>query len=606
MCGIVACFHHRSGRPVDPERMRAMAAALAHRGPDGAGEVLEGALGLAHRRLAVLDLPGGAQPIWNEAGDLALVANGEIYGHRALRRELMARGHVFRTAGDAEVVLHLYEERGDGAVEALRGEFAFALWDRRRRRLLAARDRMGVKPLCWTETADGLLLASEEKALLRHPEVPARADAEAVHQYLLAGVSWPPRTLFAGIQALPPGHLLTCDAGGVRLRRYWEIPLAGPAPGEVEAAVERAGERLAQAVVERLDADVPVGAALSGGLDTSAIVALAARAGTGPLPTFTVRYASTSARLAAAPGSRVEAVQGDDADYAAEVARAFGTEHHLVEADAEALEADLDTVIRHRDRPPVAVIEQGHLALFRAARRRVKVLLSGEGGDEVFGGYFYWLLRRGPENTDTFPWVWRAPAPLPLARAATSHDLLEACLTPAGPGPREALDDEFRSALARAPSPDFTNRLLHLFMTLRLPDFLAIDDRLSMAQGVEARVPLADAELVELVAGIPSRRKIGSRGEKLLLRDGPGRALPERVRARPKSPFPVPAEAAAFRARARALLAAPGLHVHRWLDAGALRRLADPAAGPDTPARREAIFRAWALERWHALFRVEA
>jgi asparagine synthase (glutamine-hydrolysing) len=604
MCGIVAIHHACSESPVERAVLERMAATLRHRGPDDEGYYLDGSLGLAHLRLAVIDLETGHQPMFNESGTVAVVLNGEIYNYRELRRELESRGHLFATRSDAETIVHLYEEHEAGCVYRLRGEFAFVIWDRARHRLVAARDRLGVRPLCYAETAAGLLLASEEKALLRHPAITAEVDPLAVEDYLFAGMVLPPRTMFAGVRLLPPGHLLVSDDGGVRTRAYWDVPFVEPRADSLAAAATEIGRHVLQAVAERLVTDVSLGACLSGGLDSSTVVACAAAASGAPLPTFTVDYARNRQLFRERPDAVREGVRGDDAAYAAEVARAFGTEHHEVELAVEDLVETLDRVIWHRDRPLLALTEHGHYHLYRAARPRATVLLSGEGGDEVFGGYYYWLARRTEANTSYFPWIWRSPEPVPLERAATAHDLAEAMLSPAfarSSDVRERLGGAYRDLVARPATADFGNQLGYLLLKLHAAELLLLEDRLSMAASVETRVPLLDSLVVEAVAAYPSALKIGARGEKPLLRDGPGRTLPESVRTRVKSPFPVPFEADTFYATVRDVLRRPALHLHRYVEPVALRRFVDTLETPSTAARRYAAFRLYTLERWHAL-----
>jgi len=605
MCGIVAIHCWRTLRPVEEPLLRALSDAQRHRGPDGEGVHLDGELGLAHRRLAVIDRAGGAQPMRDAAGELAIVFNGEIYDHCALRAELERLGHRFRTASDTEVVLELYRRFGDDCVHRLWGDFAFALWDGPRRRLLAARDRMGVKPLCWTETADGIAIASEEKALLQLPGLARRACPEAVQDYLLTGTVAPPRTFLQGVHALPPGHVLVSDRRGCSIRRYWDVPFVEPLAHELPAVQEWVAERVSAAVAARLVSDVPVGAFLSGGLDSSTVVAYAARASAGALPTYTVRYPEDATRLAG--GAAQDGMRGEDAHYAALVARAFGTEHHEVALSTDDLVDGLDRAVWHRDRPLIQLVEHGHAQVYRAARGRVTVLLSGEGGDEVFGGYYYWLARRARENTDFYPWVWRSPTPVPPERAATAYDLLESALSPElGPAAsvRARLAAEFEAVIARPATADFVNKLCYAFLAVRLPDFLAMEDRLAMAQGMEVRVPLVDPKVVELVAGLPSAFKMGAAGEKVLLRDHVATGLPAEVRQRVKSPFPTPLDARAFHAHALRAVGAKDARVRRYIEPGLPARLAALLEARPTPAVREVVFRLYTLERWLTIFEV--
>jgi asparagine synthase (glutamine-hydrolysing) len=609
MCGVVGILNFRSGAPVAEELLRAMTARLEHRGPDDEGYLVSGAVGLGHRRLSVIDLAGGRQPMANEDGSVVVIFNGEIYNYAELRRDLTRGGHVLRTASDTETIVHLYEELEEDCVHRLRGEFAFVLWDGRRRRLLAARDRLGVKPLCYAETPGGILFASEEKALLVHPEVEAAVDPLAVQDYFFAGLILPPRTMFRQIRCLPPGHLVLADEGGVAVRRYWDVPFVEPSPEGLERAAEEIGDRVRQAIRERLVADVPLGACLSGGLDSSTVVACAAGAVAGPLPTFTIGYAKNAELFRRAGDAVREGVRGNDADYATQVAAAFGTEHRELTLPVDDALETFDRAVWHRDRPLHVLAEHGHYHLYQAVKQRATVLLTGEGGDEVFGGYYYWLVRRSRQNTDFFPWVWRAPEPVPLERAATTHDVLEALLSEGFARPREVrarLGEAFDAMMRRPATHDFANKLGYLLLKLHVGELLALEDRLSMAHSVEARVPLVDAQVVEAVAGYPSAQKIGRRGEKALLRDGPGRVLPRTVRERIKSPFPVPFETEELYRVVCARLQGASLHLHRYLDRQALARFAAALPQASTSATRYAAFRLYTLERWHELCRVTA
>ena len=365
--------------------------------------------------------------------------------------------------------------------------------------------------------------------------------------------------------------------------------------GSADMVVE---ELVEESVRLHLTSDVPVGAFLSGGLDSSTVVACAARASHSALPTYTVRYPGDADRLTS--GTAQDGMRGEDARYAALVARAFGTEHHEVALSTDDLVEGLDHAIWHRDRPLIQLVEHGHAHVYRAARSRVTVLLSGEGGDEVFGGYYYWLARRARENTDFYPWVWRSPAPVPAERAATAYDLFESALSPE----RARLAAEFEAVIARPATADFVNKLCYAFLTVRLPDFLAMEDRLAMAHGMEVRVPLVDPKVVELVAGLPSALKMGAAGEKVLLRDHVAPGLPAEVRQRVKSPFPTPLDAEAFHAHALRAVRASDARVRRYVEPGFPARLAALFEARPTAAVREVLFRLYTLERWLRLFEV--
>ena len=370
MCGIAGKV--TAGAPVERDLLERMCDALAHRGPDSAGLHLDGAVGLGMRRLAVIDPAGGEQPIYSEDGQVVLVLNGEIYNHRALRDELAARGHRLAGGSDAEVVVHLYEEMGARCVERLRGMFAFAVWDARRRRLLLARDRLGKKPLHWAVWDGAVLFGSEPRALLQDSALPCEPDPAALDAFLVNQYVPHHLSAFRHMRKLPPASTLVWEPGGrPRVRRYWE-PAGGPSLvlGAREAE-ESLRERLLDATRVRLEADVPLGAFLSGGIDSSAVVAAMARSGAATLRTFSVRFPD----------------QGfDESAYARAVARHYGTEHRELEVGP----VDPGLLARmawHLGEPLADPAAVPTFQLSELTRAHVTVALSGDGGDESFGGY---------------------------------------------------------------------------------------------------------------------------------------------------------------------------------------------------------------------------
>src|SRR3989442_1607631 len=373
MCGIAGELRFRAGARARPERVRAMCDVMVHRGPDDFGEFAEAEVALGMRRLSIVDVAGGHQPIGNEDGSVQVVCNGEIYNSPALRSGLLARGHRFRTSADVEVIAHLYEEDGTAALARLDGMFAFALWDRRGHRLVLGRDRLGIKPLYVAERGERLLFGSEAKCLLAAAVEPT-LDLQALHDYLTLGYVPGPASIFAGVRQLAPGHLLVAEPGGrVRTERYWNL-CGHVGRGEPRRDAEWQAELLATlraAVESHLMSDVPLGVFLSGGLDSSTIVALMHELGVHPIRTFTIGFAERSF---------------NETDVARQVAARFGTEHHelVVRPDAATL---LPRLVRHFDEPfaDSSAIPVWHLS--ELARRHVKVVLSGEGGDEMFAGY---------------------------------------------------------------------------------------------------------------------------------------------------------------------------------------------------------------------------
>jgi asparagine synthase (glutamine-hydrolysing) len=388
-----------------------MGQAIAHRGPDGEGFYHDSGLGLAHRRLSIIDLGGGAQPLGNEDGSVQVVFNGEIYNFQELRQRLEARGHRFRTNSDTEVLVHLYEEEGDRLVEHLRGMFAFALWDRRRRRLLLARDRLGIKPLYIYRDSKKLLFGSELKAILAHPGVDRVVDCEALEDYLALAMVPGRRSIFQRIEKLPPAHVLTVTADDLHSepRRYWRLRLEPDPKPTIEEWQDALRAKLAESVKLHLIADVPVGAFLSGGLDSSVVVALAAGATSGVLRTFSI-------------GFREESFS--ELPFAREVAHRFGTEHteEILTADAISL---LDSLTHYYDEPFADSSAVPTFLVSRLAARGVKVVLSGDGGDEAFGGYSRYAhdLKEASLRRRLPSWLRRLIL-APLARAWPKADWL--------------------------------------------------------------------------------------------------------------------------------------------------------------------------------------
>lgn len=565
MCGIAGYLGlHRPG--LGP----AMSALLAHRGPDDEGEsVLPAPDGrsavLAHRRLSIIDLPGGHQPQHNEDGTVHVVYNGEIYNFAELRRGLEARGHRFATRSDTEVIVHLYEEHGPDLVHELRGMFAFALWDATRGRLLLARDRMGVKPLYYAlPEGDGpdLAFASELPALLAVPGVSRELDPESLAAYLAYLYVPHPRTAVRGARKLPPGHLLLAEGGRVEVRRWWSVD--AEAAGTGTADPDELWRLLEEAVRIRLVADVPVGAFLSGGIDSSAIVAAAAAGGT-LLDTFTVIFNRAEERLY------------DEREDARAVAAALGTRHRELDGSVDAA-ALLPQVVRRLGEPfgnPTALLVH---ELSRLTRAHVKVALAGDGADELLAGYprFRGLVaaaryrqvprslralaavaaRAVPESTRGRHGLRRARefalAPLdslegayaswityfgPEARAALLAPALLEQLRDAPP-PELFLDDLF----AQAPRGDLVNRLSFVELQSFLPcNVLEYGDRMSMAHGLEVRAPFTDHRLVEHVFSLPGSAKLAGGRSKAVLRDAlAGGRLPERPLAKRKIGFNPP------------------------------------------------------------------
>ncbi|HEV2104386.1 MAG TPA: asparagine synthase (glutamine-hydrolyzing) [Candidatus Eisenbacteria bacterium] len=594
MCGICGAFHYRGGAP-DPELLRRQVGALAHRGPDDAGTWIGDGAGLGQARLAILDLSaGGHQPIANEDESLWLTCNGEFYGALAQRRELLDRGHRLRGASDSEIALHLYEERGDAFLAELRGMFAFALFDRRARRLVVARDRLGIKPLYWHDDGERVAFASEARALLLDPRLERRVDERALAAYLALRYVPAPGTIWKDVRKLEPGHMLVCDAGGVRVSRYWELPPEAPA---APAGDERAALRalLEESVGLRLVADVPVGAFLSAGVDSAAVVALMARQAPGRLRTYTVGFAEREV---------------SELDGAREAAAHLGTEHTEVVLDASALAA-LPRLVWQLDEPYAdpSVIPTHFVS--ERARQDVKVVLTGDGGDEVFAGYRTYPAASRHARLGALPGPLRRFIAGQAERLPEAHRLgvrlrrvgmsvMERHLEAMTCFPERALPAVLAPGLARALDPDgvlapLRRRHAQLAVgrgevaalprldaeTYLADDVLKKVDNASMLHALEVRCPLLDHRLVEHVARLPFALKLRGDVTKWILKQAVADLLPARFFARPKRGFGVPL-AAWLRGRA-AGFARDVLHDARtrergWLDPRALAAHADGAA----------------------------
>ena len=564
MCGIAGICYWDARRPIEGERLRRMAAAIVHRGPDAEGIWTGPGIGLAHRRLSIIDLAGGDQPIGNEDGSIQVVFNGEIYNYRELMRELEQKGHRFRTSSDTEVLVHLYEEMGDELVNRLRGMFALALWDGRRRRLLLARDRVGLKPLYYYRDRDKLLFASEIKSLLVWPGVERSIDAEALEDYLAFGVVPGERSIFRGIRKLLPGHVLSVSQDGLvgEPRRYWQLRFAPDESLTVADWLEAVRSKFVETVKAHQIADVPVGAFLSGGLDSSAVTAAAVESGGGRIQTFSIGF---------------EDERFSELPYARQVVRQFGTEHVEEIVTPEAAES-LDDLVTYFDEPFADPSAIPTMCVARLTREHVKVVLSGDGGDEAFGGYARyahdlkeaavraWLpsaLRRGLLGPLAHVWPkadW-LPRSLRLKTALTNLSLdeslayantLTVCRLPLRrrllhPDVRSQLNGNFPSNHVTAAfgngGSDPLRGMIAADVHMLLPDdFLTKVDRASMAVGLEVRPPLVDHEFLELTARIPSSFKIRNGQTKWLFKQLCTGWLPDDVVHRPKQGFDIPVD----------------------------------------------------------------
>ena len=560
MCGIYG-FVAAAGDLGEPalvgRTLAAMDRSIVHRGPDDNGVYVDERCAMGMRRLSIIDLGGGKQPIANEDRRVWVVFNGEIYNYRALRHDLVARGHRFTTTSDTEVLVHLYEERGDALVDALSGMFGFALWDRERQELLLARDRLGIKPLYYAPTPRGLVFGSELKSLICHPDVRREVSPEALSHYLSFGHTPPDRAILDGVCKLPPGHLLRWRRGELHVRRYWDLVAAEEPVHPREAAAE-VRQLLRDAVRSHLVADVPVGAFLSGGIDSASVVGTMAELGVRP-KTFSIGF---------------EEDDFNELGYARQIARKFATDHHelVVRPDAWAL---TEKLVWFLDEPFADVSAIPTYLVAQLAAAHVKVVLSGDGGDEVFAGYdrYAWTL----EEERRFGWLPR-PARWALTRLsaalpdrARGKNFLRHIAQPAhlryvdgeslfprplkqrliGPALREALlrrradadaPTAERRALLDGVDGDLVRRMLYLDTMTYLPlDILTKVDRMTMAHSLEARPPLLDHTLVERVFRLPSALKLTADGtQKAVFKRAVADLLPREILAREKRGFAVP------------------------------------------------------------------
>jgi len=561
MCGIAGIVHRDhaySDGGVDQATVHRMCEAIVHRGPDDEGIFVKGGVGLGMRRLSIIDLSGGHQPVFNEDRTVWIVFNGEIYNFPELRVELEKSGHRFASHSDTEVIVHLYEEFGADCVNRLRGMFAFALYDERCRKLLLARDRFGKKPLHYALVGDRLLFGSEIKSILAVAPELASVNNEALLQYLYFGYVPDPLTSFLPIQKLPPGHLLEFEAGEIKVRQYWDLPqYSTHYPGSEEECLAELERRLAEAVKIRLISDVPLGAMLSGGVDSSTVVALMARASSQPVKTFSIGFRHDDF---------------NEAQYARIVAQRFATDHHelIIEPNVletvEQLTASLEEPFGDSSMLPTYYVSC-------LARKHVTVALSGDGGDEIFAGYDRYAIHLRRQKFQKIPaWAWgfyrsqiypRLPSGLHGKKFSwnISLPLRERYVdgisfVPAFEREMPLLSNEFRDAVRdyedpqcvmyryfdKAPAHDPISRMLYVdTKSYMVADILTKVDRMSMATSLEVRVPILDHLFVEWVTGLPPEFKLRDGNQKYILRKLAERVgVPREVLYRPKQGFALP------------------------------------------------------------------
>jgi asparagine synthase (glutamine-hydrolysing) len=560
MCGIAGFIEYKGRNAVTKSTLANMLSAIEHRGPDDKGIFYADNVAMGMQRLSIIDLAGGKQPISNEDGTITVVFNGEIYNYRELQQKLRSRGHKLATNSDTEVIVHLYEDFGEDCVKELRGMFAFAIWDSRRQSLFIARDRLGIKPMYYKDHNGTLIFASEIKSILEYPEVHPEMNVQALGHYLSLKYVPAPETMFKAISTLPPAHTITCDRTGIQIRSYWDLCFT-QSPGVPKKEAEWAEELdalLKESIKLHLVSDVPFGAFLSGGVDSSIIVALMQQTMNVPVKTFSVGF----------QGGGAEAFS--ELPYARIVADRFKTEHHEIFVTPEDLMDLAQKVVWHLDQPIADNACVANYMVSKLASRHVKMVLTGEGGDELFAGYARYAGEKmsslfqvvpGPLKSLALNAFERLPGlrrPKVALRALSESNEVtrmtswfplfnrvrkQALMKPDvfrqlhDPYAEKVFFDELRGTA----SQDFLSRMLYVDTKLWLPDdLLARGDKTSMATSLEARVPLLDHKLVEFAAMLPSNLKIKRLVRKYLLKEVGRQWLPSEILDRKKEGFPMP------------------------------------------------------------------
>ncbi len=602
MCGIAGIFHIGTAKPVDPVRVRAITDAIAHRGPDGSGVWTAPGVGLGHRRLSIIDIAGSPQPMGYANERFQIVFNGEIYNFSALRAELEIKGHVFRTDGDTEVILAAYAQWGTDCLQRLHGMFAFALYDQAQRTLFLARDRLGVKPLFYTALSDGsVAFASELKALLVHPLLRRVPDECAVEDYLAFGYVPDDRSIVQGVRKLAAGHHLTLrsDGGLAEPSRWWDVDFTQRSQAKVGELEEELIAIMREAVTSRMVADVPLGAFLSGGVDSSSVVALMAEASRRAVITCSIGF--DEERL-------------DESSHAKAIAERFATDHHARTVGADQFD-QIDRLAEIYDEPFADASALPTLSVCQLAREHVTVALSGDGADEALAGYRRQVFHAAEERVRglipagirtsllgglgaIYPKADWAPRPLRaktvlLSLARSGEEGYADALSVTGPDARRALySDRMRSALGEyraekrlirlmreAPARSGLDRAQYADLKFWLPgDILTKTDRASMAVGLEAREPLLDHRLIEFAARLPENMRVRRGQGKWIMKRAMEPYLPDDILYRPKMGFVTPISAwfrGPLAGEARAMGTRSALARTGWFDAASLGRIAE-------------------------------
>ncbi len=624
MCGI-AGFISRRSPPESSVILQRMTDAIAHRGPDDSGFYIDGCAALGHRRLSIVDLPAGHQPMTNESGTVQIVYNGEIFNHAQLRPQLERSGHIYRTHCDTETIVHAYEQFGAECLTSFRGMFAFAIWDAENERLFCARDRLGKKPFYYFWNGSLFAFASEIKALLTHPAISAAFESEALPEYLAFGYLSGENTLFRGIKKLQPGYYLTLDFAAsvphLEITQYWDIPAAKPARASEADLIHETRRRLEETVQLRLMSDVPLGMFLSGGVDSSAIAAIASRLTGGPIQTFSVGYNEASY---------------SELGYAAQVARTIGASHHEVRIGMDQFFDALPRLIWHEDEPIAWPSSVPLYFVSKLAAGRVKVVLTGEGSDELFGGYerYRWNLlnARAASAYKHFPQSIRKS----LRRFIQSSSLMRADLRrklshtfllrepsieslyldnfysafPADEQRRivstgaEGIHTNYLEHFQKDEGGSLLARMLYADQKTYLVELLMKQDQMSMAASIESRVPLLDHELVEFASSIPDSLKIHNGVQKYIFKKAIEDLLPREIVFRKKMGFPTPLRAWLLDRQARPFYDAvlnPSGFIASVLELGPVEQLIQRHLNGQEDAT-DRIWRLLTLELWAGLF----
>ena len=618
MCGICGTLVHTGGEAPSPDLLKRMADAICHRGPDGQQFFQDGPLGFGHDRLSIIDVAGGAQPMSNEDRTIWICYNGEIYNFRELQAELEARGHRFATRCDTEVVVHLYEDLGEAAFARLNGIFSFALWDSRSQRLLLVRDPFGTKPLYYTDHHGRISFASEIKALIQDPELPRAVDLTALDWFLTYRFVPSPRTMLAAVKKVPAGHFLRVQCGETSLVQYAPQGLEPPRRLPLETTIELVRDGFSAAVKRQMVSDVNIGALLSGGVDSSAIVAVMAEAST-RVRTYTVGFA--------------EGGEFNELAEAREVATMFATDHHELLVSAREYAEILPKVIWHLDEPISTTSAIPLYFITRVAKADVKVALAGQGADEPFAGYQRYLGERYRQLWSAIPGVGRALGQELVSRVPRAEALKRAVRSLAIADDAErfrqiyaVFPDALKHQLMRPelrgmveePSVLPIHRLLPglerisplarmQYVDARLSladDLLMYGDKMSMANSIEMRVPFLDLDFMRLVESIPPEQKLKGRTGKYVWKRAAERWLPRRVIDRPKKGFATPIDGwfrGSLNPFVRETLLGQNAAVRRYFDAAVLARMIqDHQDGRENYQRQ--LFSLVSFEIWHQQF----